>query len=287
MIEEMRSDYHLAELCDAMEISSSGYYKWRASAQSARSQSNEVLLREINKIHQDQHLRNYGSPRMTVELNNRGYPCPENRVARLMASEGISAHHTRKWKPRTTIQNPGSRASPNLLAKMPELTAPGQVWVSDITYVFTRQQTHYLAVIMDLFTREILGWELDSHMEASLVQKALQQAETKQGAHPGRVFHSDRGSQYTSDLVREHIENARYRQSMSALGYCYDNAACESFFATLKKECFPTGQTFDTPANARREIFRYLETFYNSRRIHSSLGNLSPQAFRQLSLQSN
>ena len=201
MIEEMRSDYHLAELCDAMEISSSGYYKWRASAQSARSQSNEVLLREINKIHQDQYLRNYRSPRMTVELNNRGYPCSENRVARLMAREGISAHHTRRWKPRTTIQNPGSRSSDNLLAKMPELTAPGQVWVSDITYVFTRQQTHYLAVIMDLFTREILGWELASHMEASLVQKALQQAETKQGVHPERVFHSDRGSQYTSDLL--------------------------------------------------------------------------------------
>lgn len=287
MIEKMRSEYHVTELCDAMEISSSGYYKWRASAKSARAQSNEVLLREISTIHQDRHLKNYGSPRMTVELNNRDYRCSENRVARLMAREGISAHHTRRWKPRTTIQNPASRASANLLGKMPELTAPGQVWVSDITYVFTRQQTLYLAVIMDLFTREILGWELDSHMEASLVQKALQQAESKQAARSGRVFHSDRGSQYTSDLIRKHVKNARYQQSMSALGYCYDNATCESFFATLKKECFPVDQTFDTPTTARREIFHYLETFYNSRRIHSSLGNLSPQAFLQLSLQSN
>lgn len=287
MIEAMRSEYTVTELCEAMELSTSGYYKWCSRQQSSRAKANEILVEEIKAIHRDPHLKNYGSPRMTTELSNRGYPCSENRVARLMSGEGISARHRPRWKPRTTVRDHRSKASPNHLKDLPEVTAPGQVWVSDITYVFTRTGTYYLAVIMDLFTRRILGWEFDSHMESSLVQRALQQAEATEPSFEGTMFHSDRGSQYSSRLIREHLSERGYLQSMSAKGYCYDNAACESFFATLKKESFPEDQTFESALIARREIFAYLETFYNSRRIHTSLGHLAPDEFYKLYLHSN
>jgi len=288
MIDQMRSEYSITELCEAMNLSKSGYYKWRCQDKSPRTKANEILLEEIKKINQDEHLRTYGSPRMAQELKNRGHCCSENRVARLMAQQGISARHHQRWKPRTTKQNPKSKPSPNHLKALPEVSAPGQVWVSDITYVFTRFRTYYLAVVMDLFTRQIVGWELDSHMESSLVLRAMKQAEVRHPDYEGkRIFHSDRGSQYTSGLIRDHVEEQDYLQSMSALGYCYDNAACESFFATLKKESFPKNQTFETPRHARREIFGYLESFYNSRRLHSSLGMISPHKFHQLYLQSN
>ena len=283
----MRSDYGVQELCEALEVSKSGYYRWRHRPTGAQQRSNERLLDEIKIIHQDKHLRNYGSPRMKAELNLRGYPCSENRVARLMAKNGISAQHHRKWKPRTTIQNPRHKPSKNHLKALPAVTAPGQVWVSDITYVFTGVMTCYLAVVMDLFSRRIVGWEFHLNMESSLVMRALSQAESKHPDFKGRIFHSDRGSQYSSNLLRNHLDDEGYTQSMSALGYCYDNAVCESFFATLKKESFPENQCFETPQEARREIFSYLETFYNSRRLHSSLGMTSPNDYHQLYLQTN
>ena len=285
MIEKLRPEYTMKELCAAMEISSSGYYEWRRRPLSQRGRENQILIQEIKTIHKDRHLKNYGSPRMRTELNNRGYPCSRKRVARLMACEGITARHTRKWTPRTTVQNPRSKPSPNHLKKLPATATAGQVWVSDITYVFTRQKTYYLAVIMDLHTRQILGWQLDSHMESSLVLAALRQAESSQSEFTGPMFHSDRGCQYTSKLIRSHLTEKGYLQSMSAKGYCYDNAACESFFATLKKECFPANQTFENPSEARRAIFAYLASFYNSRRIHTSLGHLAPDQFAELSLQ--
>ena len=288
MIEDMRSQYLVTELCEVMEVSLSGYYKWRLHEPSARTKENDILLTEIKAIHDDGYYHNYGSPRMCSELLSRGYHCSENRVARLMASAGLSARFDKKWKPRTTQQNLRHHPSPNHLKKIPEVTSAGQVWVSDITYVFTRSETYYLAVVMDLYTRQILGWEFDSHMESSLVLKAIKQAEKKFPEISGqRMFHSDRGSQYTSKLVRAHLKDQDYLQSMSALGYCYDNAACESFFASLKKESFPKDQTFDTPVEARRTIFSYLETFYNSRRLHTSLGMRSPNEFYQLNLPSN
>ena len=287
MIEIMRSRYGVRELCEALEVTSSGYYKWRQKKKSARADQNQTLLKEIKMIHLDKHMKSYGSPRMTSELNARGFQCSRNRVARLMSSAGISARHTPKWKPNTTVQNPRHQPSENHLKEVHEVAAPGQIWVSDITYVFTRSQTCYLAVVMDLFTRRIVGWEFDTHMESSLVLKAMKQAEAQQPLTTARIFHSDRGSQYSSHLIRDHLKQKRYQQSMSALGYCYDNAACESFFATLKKESFPINQTFETPSKARCEIFEYLEGFYNSRRLHSSLGMKSPNEFHQLYLQSN
>lgn len=287
MIKTMRSEYTISELCDALDVSTSGFHRWAGATPGLRTKENQLLVSEMRTIHQDPYLRAYGSPRMVTELNNRGYPCSENRVARLMASEGIHARFNPKWKPRTTVQNPRSKPSPNLLKDLPQPTAAGEIWVSDITYVFTRNGTHYLAVIMDLFTRQIVGWEFDDHMESSLVENALLKAEARHPRFRGSIFHSDRGSQYSSQLIRDHLSGQGYRQSMSALGYCYDNAFCESFFATFKKESFPPDQLFESPATARREIFSYLESFYNSRRIHTSLGNLSPDQFCHLHLQSN
>ena len=283
----MRSEYTVPEICEALEVSPSGYYKWLKAPKSPRAQANEALLQEIKTIHQNPDFKCYGSPRMVTELRNRGHQCSENRVARLMSTAGISAQHNRKWKPRTTVQNPHLKASPNLLKELGKPSGPGQVWVSDITYVFTRQKTHYLAVVMDLFTRQLIGWQFDSHMESSLVERALQQAESRYHPLKGRIFHSDRGSQYSSRLIRGHLKTHGYAQSMSALGYCYDNAACESFFATLKKERFPTDQVFENASEARRALFSYLEGFYNSRRIHTSLGNITPDEFYQLHLQTN
>jgi len=287
MIGAMRSRYGVRELCEALEITPSGYYKWCQKKQNVRADQNQALLKEIKLIYQDKHMRSYGSPRMTSELHARGDRCSRNRVARLMSSAGISARHTPKWKPKTTVQNPRHQPSENHLKELHKVTTSGQVWVSDITYVFTRSQTCYLAVIMDLFTRRIVGWEFATHMESSLVLRAIKQAEARQPMATARMFHSDRGSQYSSRLIRDHLNQKHYQQSMSALGYCYDNAACESFFATLKKELFPTNQTFESPNEARCEIFEYLEGFYNSRRLHSSLGMKSPNEFHQLYLQSN
>ncbi|MDA7886801.1 IS3 family transposase [bacterium] len=188
MIKAMRTEYSVTELCDALGVSQSGYYKWCGASKSPRASANEALIQEIKAIHKDKNLKNYGSPRMVTELNNRGYQCSENRVARLMALAGVSARHTRKWKPRTTIQNRRLKPSPNLLKEVVKPSAAGQIWVSDITYVFTRSRTYYLAVVMDLFTRQIVGWELDSHTESSLVERALKQAENSHTTNWSTIF---------------------------------------------------------------------------------------------------
>ena len=200
-----------------------------------------------------------------------------------MRENEIKACSHKAWKPQTTKQNPKSKASPNLLKESPP-TTPREALVGDITYVHTKEKTLYLSVIMDLFTRQILGWRLSDHMESSLVKGSLEETRMNQGFTPETLFHSDRGSQYSSTMVREYLKDHQLTQSMSAKGYCYDNAHCESFFATLKKESFPPKHTFENPTHARREIFSYIESFYNTQRIHTSLNNLSPNQFCNLHL---
>lgn len=216
---------------------------------------------------------------MTIELRLRGYSCSQNRVARLMAQHGIEAYHKTAFRPKTTCQDPTKKPAPNLLKDRDPASSPGEVLINDITYVATKEGWSYLAVTLDLYSRKVLGWHLADSMETSIVIKAAEKALSLNIIGPGSLYHSDRGSQYTSFTMRKWIENHQLECSMSATGYCYDNATCESFFASLKREAFPENCVFETKAEARRAIFSYIESFYNNRRIHSSLGNQSPDEF--------
>lgn len=275
-------DYQINELCDAFEVSKSGYYAAQKRPPAPRTQMNQEIVSKIKEIHSDRHLKAYGSPRMTAELKEEhGLECSENRVARLMAANGIQARHKTAFRPKTTEQDASRKASPNLLADSEMPNAPGQVCVSDITYIATREGWLYLAVVIDLYSRAVVGWAISETMHTKIVTKAFSNAMSNlphSFACQG-LFHSDRGCQYTSHEFREILALYGIRQSMSAKGYCYDNAANESFFASLKREAFPDDCCFDTKACARLAVFDYLETFYNRKRRHTSLGNISPEAF--------
>jgi putative transposase len=288
----MRENHSVSEMCEALEASRSGYYRWRSREAGEREPENERLCGEIEAIHGDRHMRVYGSPRMTVELNARGHACSENRVARLMKQEGIRPLGKRPFKPKTTQPDPEGRFAPNLLAEA-SAPEPGNACGSDITCVATREGWLYLAVVIDPGSRIVLGWQIGESLATELVLGAIDRSlECRnlsgllpEGGDPV-IFHSDRGCQYSSDACRRRLRELGMTQSMSATGCCYDNATCESFFATLKAESFPEDCVFDTKRHARRAIFDYLETFYNSRRRHSSLGYLSPEAYARKHFQS-
>lgn len=281
----MRAEYSITELCEALEVSRSGYHRWRGAKPGPRAKGNAVLLEEIREIHRHRHMRAYGSPRMSVELRERGLSCSRGRVARLMRSEGLRARPRRPYRPKTTQPDHGACPSPNLLAQEPPASAPGRQLVSDLTYIPTDEGYLYLVVVMDLFSRAIVGWDLSASMAAQGVQRAFERARARGAIRPGAIFHSDRGSQYSSALVRKALAAPGCRQSMSAKGYCYDNAFAESCFASLKNEMFPDSGRFCSHDHARRAIFDYLETFYNRRRRHSSLGQRSPLQFLELYFQ--
>lgn len=283
----MRDEYSITELCDALEVSRSGYHAARNRPPSARSLANRQLIQAMEKIHSHRHTRCYGSPRMTSELRDLGLACSENRVARLMHNAGLRARPRKPFKPKTTRPDHAAKPSPNLLAKAPPPDAPGAQIVSDITYIPTREGWLYLVVIIDLFSRAVLGWKIGDSMHASLVTDAIRSAARTGLLHPGTIFHSDRGCQYTASPTRTLLAKRQWIQSMSAAGYCYDNAFAESAFATLKAELPGTELPFDSKAHARLAIFDYLESFYNRRRRHSSLGMLSPHQFLIRYFQSN
>jgi len=271
-------DYTICELCEAFEVSKSGYYAMKSATLSQRHQEETKLLDAIKAIHSHRHMRNYGSPRMTHELRSIGIACSENRIARIMSQHGIAAPQKAAFRPKTTLSDPANKASPNLLRKKEEPTSPGEIFVSDITYVATREGWLYLAVVIDLFSRSVAGWSIAEHMETSLVTTALDRATSRIETISNPIFHSDRGCQYTSKSFRKRLALLGFNQSMSALGYCYDNAKSESFFATIKRESFPDDCCFETKIDAQRAIFDYIETFYNRSRLHSSLGYNSPES---------
>lgn len=271
--------YTVSELCEAFRVSRSGYYSWRKRGPGRREKENRILVSEMKTIHAHRHTRCYGSPRMTRELLEAGLPCSENRVARLMNAHGLNARQKAAFRPQTTIRDEDRLPLPNHLREAEEPVTPGEVYVSDITYVATREGWLYLAIVMDLYSRQITGWALDEHMKTSLVTRALKDAIHVCPPGEKALFHSDQGCQYTSDRLQYQLRELGITQSMSRKGNCYDNAKSESFFATLKREAFPDNCCFETKAEARRTIFDYLEIFYNRTRRHSSLGNLSPEAF--------
>ena len=281
MIDSMRESFSTKELCEAFKVSRSSYYAWKQPKHTKRLSEDEKILEAIKTIHSHRHMKSYGSPRMTEELKSRGFQCGRHRVVRLMREQGIFVRPRKAFRPRTTQVDKSARIAPNRLATASPPNAPGQQLVSDITYLRTKQGWLYLSIIVDLFSRAIVSWDLSDSLAAQSVGKAIEKAQKSGLMQKGCIFHSDRGCQYTSDYVREMLR-PWVKQSMSAKGYCYDNAFAETCFATIKAEMLPDSQIFESKLDAQRAVFDYIETFYNRTRRHSSLGQISPLQFLQL-----
>lgn len=279
MIHELRATFSITELCEALGVSRSGFLAAEIRQERPRAKANQALLDEIKTIHAHRHTRAYGSPRMARELRNLGHTCSENRVARLMALNELRARPRRPFRPKTTSPDHAAHPSPNLLAQAGPPQAPGRQIVSDITYIPTSEGWLYLAIVIDLFSRSILGWKLSTSLQSDLVESAISRALATGLIAKNAIFHSDQGCQYSSAQIRRLLDQAGLVQSMSARGYCYDNAFAESTFASIKNEVFPDQHSFPSRNAASLAIFDYLETFYNRRRMHSALGYLSPKAF--------
>lgn len=285
MIEQMRNKYSVKELCTALSVSRSGYHAWKVRKPGKREQENQKLVEAIKEVHEHRFKRAYGSPRMTTEMKDLGFDCSENRVARHMKKACIQGKSRRPFRPKTTRADSKAKASPNELAQQDPPTQPGQQVVSDITYIPTREGWLYLTVVLDLFSRAILGWDLSESLAADAVGRSLYKTQAWPCLSTDTLFHSDRGCQYTSQEVRKILQQAGWTQSMSAKGYCYDNAYAESFFASFKCESLPDSGIFETKQQARRTIFDYIESFYNRSRQHSGIGSLSPVKFLELYFQ--
>ena len=263
-------------MCSVLGVSVSAYYEWEGEQVSAHERRDSELLELIRALFAEFHGR-YGAPRIHDELTKRGVHVSRKRVGRLMRESLLCAKSRRKFKA-TTDSNHALPVAPNLLEQRFDADRPNAVWVGDITYLRTRQGWMYLAVIVDLFSRKVVGWSLRERMSAELVCEALDAAVEQRCPPPGLIFHSDRGSQYASRAFRRRLWRYRMRQSMSRKGNCWDNAVAESFFATLKKELV-RDHAFATRATARSAVFEYIEIFYNRRRAHSLLNYATPTAF--------
>lgn len=272
----MKADYSVSLLCRVLEVSRSGYYLWLDHEQGVRVRKNIQLDDQIRKAFAD-NRRAYGSPRLTVELRARGCPCSENRVARRMRRLGLAARQRRRFVPRTTVSDLGSPVAPNRKAEAPTPAAVNQIWVADITYLPILGGFVYLAAVMDLYSRRIIGWALAPNMERDLVVAALRQALGRRPSRQDCLHHSDRGSQYASQDYRRLLQEHGMEASMSRAGNCYDNAAMESFWSSLKTEGLSSNLTDE--AAVRLAVFDYIETFYNPKRRHSALGYQSPVDF--------
>jgi len=268
--------YAVKRMCRALNVSRSGYYAWRGRPVSPRTQANELLLGRIREEFQASR-RTYGSPRIHAALKRTGANCGRHRVVRLMRLYGMTATNRRRRFPRTTQRNAQAHAAPNLLWQDFSSPAPDRKWVSDITYIDTAEGWLYLAVVMDLFSRRVVGWAMADHTQTSLVQEAFKMALLRRQPDKGLLHHSDQGSQYTSEAYQQILRSHHCSVSMSRVGNCYDNAAIESFFGTLKTEC--AHQRYATRAQARTSIFEYIEAWYNPKRLHSALLYTSPVEF--------
>lgn len=271
-------EYPIRRMCSVLGVQRSGYYAWLERTPSTREQANQDLLVLIKAEHQKSR-KTYGSPRLHVVLRRKGVVCGHNRVARLMHLHEITALTRRRYHPVTTQRQPGVVPAPNLLNQEFFATAPNQKWVSDFTYIETGEGWLYLAVVLDLFSRKVIGWSMSQTMDTALVETALRMALLGRRPPAGLLHHSDQGSQYTSAAYRSCLTAALAQLSMSGVGNCYDNAVMESFFGTLKTE-WVTGP-FPTCALARTTIFEYMEVWYNRQRLHSTLGYCSPVDFVQ------
>jgi len=273
-IEDHRDSYPVQLMCSVLEVSPAGYYAWRLRSQSARSAANCELLSAIKQIHQDNHGR-YGSPRIHIALQNQGRGVSRGRIERLMRRHGVRAIMAPPRRMRTTDSRHDLPVAPNLLDRNFTASAPNRVWLADITYIETDEGWLYLAAVMDLFSRKIVGWAMRDHLRTELASTALAMAIKRQRPAQGLVHHSDRGVQYAAHDYRTRLQSAGIQASMSRKADCYDNAPMESFFHTLKTELVHH-RKYATRAEAQRDIFAYIEGFYNRTRLHSSIGYISP-----------
>jgi transposase InsO family protein len=271
------AEWPVTRMCEALEVSASGYYAWASRPDSPTEQWRQELVGAIEEVHAEVRQR-YGSPRMTAELKARGHECSENTVARLMSAHGIRARAPRRFV-RTTDSNHRLPVAPNVLDRDFEPAGPNESWCADITYIPTHEGWLYLAVVEDLFSRMVVGWGMAESMESRLVVDALEMATRRRLPGAGLVAHSDRGSQYASDHYQRALASEGIVCSMSGVGQCWDNAPVESFFGRLK--CELGVEVFATRDQARAVLFEYLEVFYNRVRRHSSLGFLSPVDFER------
>ena len=279
-IETYRSTFSVEKMCQTLNVSRSGYYRWQKAPVSDRVQANGKLLKKIEETYK-QFQGVYGSPRITEELRENGIECSENRVARLMRENKIAAKTKRKFKV-TTNSRHNLPVAPNLVNQEFTAAAPNQLWLSDITYIWTREGWLYLAAILDVFSRQIVGWSMSKRMTQELVLNALKQALWRRSITSGLIFHSDRGSQYAAHEVGKLLEKHGIKQSMSKKGDCYDNAMMESFFSSLKRELIYPFPVFENRNEAKSSVFYYVEIFYNKIRRHSGIGNIAPVKFEKL-----
>jgi len=272
-IQQAHAAFPVARLCKLFEVSESGYYAWLRRAPSAREIENATLSEQIVQIWRK--FRGiYGAPRILPELLAKGFQVGLNRVARLMRAAGIRGKTARKRRPKTTQSDPTHAVAPNLLNRNFKIKARNRVWLTDITYLDTDEGWLYLAAVMDLGSREIVGLAMADHMRTELTLAALNMAIVQQRPAPDLLHHSDRGSQYTCHDYQQKLRDAGMITSMSRTGNCLDNAPMESFWATLKREC--ADRRFDSHLQARAEIFSYIVGFYNRTRRHSALGYEAP-----------
>ena len=275
----MRGEHSIHQLCEAFEVSPSGYYDWcrRQTQPGERRREDQRLKAEIGRIHQ-QSRRTYGAPRIQASLRAAGQRHGRNRIGRLMREQGICGRQRKRYRVVTTESNHNRPIAPNRLAQAPRANRPNQVWVADITYVSTAQGWVYVAAVLDYYSRHIVGWAVSPQINTALVMMALNMALTHRQPPQGLIFHSDRGVQYASAEYRQALDNARLVGSMSRKANCYDNAAIEAFWSTLKLELIYRRQ-FQDAAQLRQVLFDYIEVFYNRQRLHSALGYQSPADF--------
>ena len=276
MIAQYENDYPIGLMCRVLEVSRTGYYTYSKRPTSEREMENLELVEEMRLV-QEATRQSYGSPRMTRELRTKGKTCGRHRVARLMRANGLAARRKKRFR-KTTDSNHSFPCAENIVNREFTVSAPNQVWVSDVTYIWTQERWLYLAVTLDLYSRKVVGWGMGTSNDTALVARALRMA--IEGRHPaaGLIFHSDRGSVYAATDFEKELGKHGIEPSMSRKGDCWDNAVAESFFSSLKTEWLREAG-YETVSEAMAEVFSYIEMFYNPRRLHSFLGYVSPADF--------
>jgi len=277
-MESCRHEFTVTLMCRVLSLSRSGFYAWRKRPVSRRDERRVLVATAVEAAY-TQFKRRYGAPRLTVELNEQGVPCSLNHVAALLKERGLRARNGKgfRYRPRTEAM---TNVNDNLLGRDFEAQAPNRKWVADITYIKVGRSWLYLAAVMDLFSRRIVGWALDDHMRESLVLEALAMAVSQRDVRKGALIHSDRGVQYRGNEYQESLRAYGLRCSMSRKGNCWDNAVMESFFSRLKVELI-YAENYKTVEDARSGIFEYIEMFHNRARRHSALGYVSPHFYEQ------
>jgi len=272
----------MEKMCSVLKVSRSGFYKWlqERNKETSYQKRRNALLARISWLFFDAKCR-YGSPKITKLLRREGWTVSERLVGKIMQENELRSCVSKKFKVTTTDSNHDNPIAPNVLNQQFHTTAPNTVWVTDITYIPCREGRLYLASVLDLYTRKIVGWKLSDRMTTDLVLDALDRAYKSQKPAKGLLHHSDRGSQYASEEYRNRLRDYGMNASMSRRGNCYDNACIESFHSVLKKELIYCTK-FRTKQQAQQELFEYIELFYNRKRIHGSLGYISPQQFENL-----